>query len=159
VALLLEAGGDPTRPNQSGSTPFSPRGTEHGRGGSGEVVAQQAQRQIIREFLGRGVSPTLKDGRGKTVGGLREEWMNTRGAGRHWRLKRFQNRPPELTRGCDERASVLECGWPATAFERKGNERITEQVSAHNRLRSKAAATLCSAARTPKTLARCTESA
>ena len=38
-----------------------------GRGGSGAAVAISAQREIIREFLALGVSPALKNGRGKSV--------------------------------------------------------------------------------------------
>jgi hypothetical protein len=67
VNCLLEAGGDPRQPNRSGSTPFHLAVQTTGRGGSGTDIAQAAQRQIIAEFLSRGISPTLKDGQGKSV--------------------------------------------------------------------------------------------
>ncbi len=38
-----------------------------GRGGSGAPEAIEAQREIIAEFLARGVSPGLKNGGGKSV--------------------------------------------------------------------------------------------
>jgi len=67
VVCLLEAGADPAGRNLSGSTPFHLAVQNTGRGGSGTEIAIRAQRQIIQEFLARGVSPQLKDGKGKSV--------------------------------------------------------------------------------------------
>jgi ankyrin repeat protein len=67
VKCLLEAGSDPTTPNKSGSTPFHLAVQNTGRGGSGEPEAIRAQREIIQEFLARGVSSELKNGTGKSV--------------------------------------------------------------------------------------------
>ncbi|MFO1485857.1 MAG: ankyrin repeat domain-containing protein [Verrucomicrobiaceae bacterium] len=67
VKSLLQAGSDPTTFNRTGSTPFQLAVQNTGRGGSGEPVAIQAQREIIRTFLDIGVSPKLKNGEGKTV--------------------------------------------------------------------------------------------
>jgi hypothetical protein len=53
--------------NNSGSTPFHLAVQNTGRGGSGEAAAVTAQREIIKEFLSRGVSPNLKSGSGKSV--------------------------------------------------------------------------------------------
>jgi ankyrin repeat protein len=67
VCCLLDAGADPTQKNLPGSTAFHLAVQNTGRGGSGAEIAIAAQRQIIEEFLSRGISPTLKDGKGKTV--------------------------------------------------------------------------------------------
>ena len=67
VNLLLKAGSDVTLRNKPGSTPFHLAVQNTGRGGSGAEKAKAAQRQIIKAFLERGVSPTLKDGKGKSV--------------------------------------------------------------------------------------------
>lgn len=67
ACCLLEAGADPTRKNISGSTAFHLAVQNTGRGGSGAEIAIAAQRQIIEEFLSLGVSPALKDGKGKSV--------------------------------------------------------------------------------------------
>jgi hypothetical protein len=67
VHCLLNAGADPTQKNRSGSTAFHLAVQNTGRGGSGTVIAITAQRQIIEEFLSLGVSPLLKEGKGKTV--------------------------------------------------------------------------------------------
>src|SRR5262245_16677977 len=65
--LLLEAGANPTLKNKPGSTPFHLAVQYTGRGGSGTDTAKSAQRSIIKTFLARGISPTLKDGKRKTV--------------------------------------------------------------------------------------------
>src|SRR5436190_10700194 len=67
VCCLLDAGADPTRTNLSGSTAFHLAVQNTGRGGSGAEIAIAAQRQIIEELLSFGVSPGLKDGKGKSV--------------------------------------------------------------------------------------------
>jgi Ankyrin repeats (many copies)/Ankyrin repeat len=67
VKDLLNAGSDPTLKNKSGSTPFHLAVQDSGRGGTGAAVARTAQRQIIEEFLSRGVSTALQDGNGKSV--------------------------------------------------------------------------------------------
>lgn len=67
VKFLLEAGSDPTMQNKSGSTPFHLAVQNTGRGGSGEPVAIDAQREIIKAFLSFGVSPKLKNRQGKSV--------------------------------------------------------------------------------------------
>ena len=67
VKRLLSAGADPTRKNLSGSTAFHLAVQTTGRGGSGAEVAIADQRQIIEEFLSRGVSVAAKDGKGKSV--------------------------------------------------------------------------------------------
>lgn len=67
VRVLLEAGANPLLRNKPGSMPFHLAVQNTGRGGSGSDEAKLAQREIIREFLSRGVSPNLKDGTGKTV--------------------------------------------------------------------------------------------
>ena len=53
--------------NKPGSTSFHLAVQNTGRGGTGEAMAIRAQREIIEEFLSRGVSVGLKDGRGKSV--------------------------------------------------------------------------------------------
>src|SRR5437667_916477 len=67
VGCLLDAGAEPTRKNISGSTAFHLAVQCTGRGGSGAEIAIAAQRQIIEEFLSLGVSPAVKDGKGKSV--------------------------------------------------------------------------------------------
>ncbi len=67
VRCLLRAGSDPTRANKSGSTAFHLAVQNTGRGGSGEVAAIRAQREIILEFLSFGMSPEFKTGCGKRV--------------------------------------------------------------------------------------------
>jgi hypothetical protein len=67
VKFLLDAGSNPTTPNKPGSTPFHLAVQNTGRGGSGAAEAIQAQREIIEEFLARGVSAKLKDGKRKSV--------------------------------------------------------------------------------------------
>ena len=59
---------DSTHRNRSGSTPFHLAVQSTGRGGTGAPVAREAQRQIILEFLLRGLDPgTLLDWKGKSV--------------------------------------------------------------------------------------------
>jgi hypothetical protein len=67
VAFLLSAGSDPRQRNKSGSTPFHLAVQNTGRGGSGEQAAKAAQRQIIEEFIARGISPRLEDCNGRSV--------------------------------------------------------------------------------------------
>src|SRR6266850_8415871 len=67
VKCILEAGGDPTIRNKPGSTPFHLAVQNTGRGGSGAEKARTAQREILQAFLEWGVSPTLKDAKGKSV--------------------------------------------------------------------------------------------
>ena len=67
VKFLLAAGSDPTKKNKPGSTAFHLAVQNTGRGGSGAPAAISAQREIIKEFLSFGVSPNLKDDRGKSV--------------------------------------------------------------------------------------------
>jgi ankyrin repeat protein len=76
VLFLLEAGADPSLPNESGSTPFHLAVQTTGRGGSGEPVAKDAQHRIIQAYLSRGVSPDLLDGNGQTVYDCaRSDWV------------------------------------------------------------------------------------
>jgi len=76
VRFLLDAGCDPTLRNKPGSTSFHLAVQNTGRGGSGADAAHAAQREIIREFLSRGVSVKLKDGQSKTVlECARSEWI------------------------------------------------------------------------------------
>ena len=64
---LLKSGGDPSLRNKPGSTAFHLAVQNTGRGGSGTDEARAAQREIIEEFLRFGVSPSIKDGNGKSV--------------------------------------------------------------------------------------------
>jgi ankyrin repeat protein len=65
--VLLEAGANPTLKNKPGSTPLHLAVQNTGRGGSGTDAAKSAQRTIIETFLARGISPAIRDGKGKTV--------------------------------------------------------------------------------------------
>ncbi|MDB5289409.1 MAG: ankyrin repeat protein [Phycisphaerales bacterium] len=67
VECLLQAGADPTARNLPGATPFHLAVQNTGRGGSGDQAARAAQRRIIESMLAHGVSPTIKDARGKSV--------------------------------------------------------------------------------------------
>jgi ankyrin repeat protein len=67
VKCLLDAGSDARLKNKPGSTPFHLAVQNTGRGGSGAEKARTAQREIIQAFLERGISPNLKDGKGKSV--------------------------------------------------------------------------------------------
>jgi hypothetical protein len=76
VKWLLDAGSDPALKNKPGSTPFHLAVQNTGRGGSGADASKTAQREIIREFLSRGVSPKLKDSQGKSVlDWSRSDWI------------------------------------------------------------------------------------
>jgi hypothetical protein len=67
VKHLLTAGSEPAMKNASGSTPFHLAVQNTGRGGAGAPVAVRAQREIIETFLSFGVSPNLKNDKGKSV--------------------------------------------------------------------------------------------
>jgi len=76
VKFLLDAGANPTTRNKPGSTPFHLAVQNTGRGGSGETIAVESQKEIIKEFLSRGVSTELKDSKGKTVTDwVRSDWI------------------------------------------------------------------------------------
>jgi hypothetical protein len=76
VVHLLSAGSDPTSRNKSGSTPFHLAVQNTGRGGSGEEIAIEGQRQIIEAFMSFGVSPSLKDGKCRSViDSATSEWV------------------------------------------------------------------------------------
>ena len=82
VKTLLNAGSDATLKNKPGSTPFHLAVQNTGRGGSGTEMAKSAQREIIQAFLGRGVSPSLKDSNGKSVfDWARSDWIRVMLAG------------------------------------------------------------------------------
>jgi Ankyrin repeats (3 copies)/Ankyrin repeat len=67
VKCLLEAGANPTVRNKPGSTSFHLAVQNTGRGGSGAEMAKAAQSEIIQAFLQRGLSPKVKDAKGKSV--------------------------------------------------------------------------------------------
>jgi len=75
-----------TLKNKPGSTPFHLAVQNTGRGGSGAQAARAAQREIIQGFLSFGLSPALKDGKGKSVFGLGQEQLDTRYA--FWEMRR-----------------------------------------------------------------------
>jgi len=76
VKYLLDAGSDPTTKNKSGSTPFHLAVQNTGRGGSGERAAIDAQREIIEEFLRKGVSVNVRAKNGKrVVDSVRSGWI------------------------------------------------------------------------------------
>lgn len=76
VRFLLQSGSDPVIRNKPGSTPFHLAVQNTGRGGSGEPAAIAAQRDIIQQFLALGLSPKLKDARGKTVAAsAQSQWI------------------------------------------------------------------------------------
>ena len=67
VDCLLSAGANRLAGNNAGATPFHPAVQDTGRGGSGEPMAREAQRQIIDTFLSIGLGVGLKDGKGQSV--------------------------------------------------------------------------------------------
>jgi ankyrin repeat protein len=67
VKAFLDAGSDPAIRSKPGSTSFHLAVQNTGRGGSGAEKAKAAQREIILAFLERGISPGLRDAKGKTV--------------------------------------------------------------------------------------------
>lgn len=67
VQCLLDAGSNATLRNKPGSTAFHLAVQNTGRGGSGAEPAKAAQREILRAFLARGVRPSLRDAKGKSV--------------------------------------------------------------------------------------------
>jgi hypothetical protein len=67
VECLFNAGADPTARNHSGATPFHLATQNTGRGGTGADAAKAEQRKIIELMLAHGLSPTMKDARGKSV--------------------------------------------------------------------------------------------
>ena len=76
VKCLLDAGANPTIRNKPGSTPFHLAVQNTGRGGSGAEKARTAQREILQAFLERGLSPALKDAKGKSVlEWARSDWI------------------------------------------------------------------------------------
>jgi hypothetical protein len=76
VRFLLQAGADPTARNKSGTTPFHLAVQNTGRGGTGAAAAVSAQREIIKEFLALGLSPSLKCGKGRSVrDAARSAWI------------------------------------------------------------------------------------
>jgi ankyrin repeat protein len=76
VNCLLDAGADAQIKNKPGSTSFHLAVQNTGRGGSGADKAKAAQREIIQAFLSRGVSPKIKDERGKSVlDWTKSEWI------------------------------------------------------------------------------------
>lgn len=73
---LLSVGADPTIRNKPGSTPFHLAVQNTGRGGSGEEIAKDGQRQIIEGFLSFGVSLKIRDGKCQSVlDCARSEWI------------------------------------------------------------------------------------
>ena len=76
VRTLFEYGANPILRNKRGSMPFHLSVQNTGRGGTGTEEAKSAQREIIEVFLRSGVSPSLKDGKGKSVVECaRSEWI------------------------------------------------------------------------------------
>jgi hypothetical protein len=67
VECFLDAGADLTIRNKPGSTPFHLAAQNTGRCGTGSAKARTAQREILRAFLERDISPTLTDANGKSV--------------------------------------------------------------------------------------------
>jgi ankyrin repeat protein len=83
VRCLLQAGSDATLQNKPGSTSFHLAVQNTGRGGSGAEAAKSAQREIIQAFLEQGISPALKDAKGKSVlEWARSDWIREMLAGK-----------------------------------------------------------------------------
>lgn len=76
VKAFLNAGADATLRNKPGSTSFHLAVQNTGRGGSGAEKAKTAQREIIQAFLKWGISPSIRDGKGKSVlDWVRTDWI------------------------------------------------------------------------------------
>lgn len=76
VECLLRAGADPAARNLPGATPFHLAVQNTGKSGSGDAAAKEGQRRIIAAMLKHGVSPSLKDARGKSVlDWARSDWV------------------------------------------------------------------------------------
>ncbi len=76
VNCLLERGAVPMLKNKPGSTPFHLAVQNTGHGGSGVEAAKKAQQEIIHTFLSAGLSPALKNSRGKSVfDSARSSWI------------------------------------------------------------------------------------
>jgi len=67
VECLLQAGADPTARNKPGATAFHLAAQNTGRGGTGDQASKLAQRRIIESMLAHGLSPSIRDARGKSV--------------------------------------------------------------------------------------------
>lgn len=76
VKCFLDAGADMTIKNKPGSMAFHLAVQNTGRGGSGADKAKAAQREIIEAFLKHGVSPKVKDSKGRSVlDWARSDWI------------------------------------------------------------------------------------
>ena len=76
VKCLLEAGADASLKNKPGSAAFHLAVQNTGHGGTGSEASKIRQREIIQEFLSRGVSVEQKDGKGKSVlACAQREWI------------------------------------------------------------------------------------
>ena len=78
MKYLLKRGADAMLKNKPGSTAFHLAVQDTGHGGTGREAARAAQRQIIHEFLSYGLSPALKDAKGKSVlDSARSDWIRS----------------------------------------------------------------------------------
>jgi ankyrin repeat protein len=75
VTFLLKAGADPTAKNHPGATAFHLAVQNTGKSGSGHELAKAGQKAIIKTMLAHGVSPDLRDARGKSV----RDWATSDG--------------------------------------------------------------------------------